>query len=53
MRKNVFQISFKNTSKDHKLWLASQDLEEKSVTIKEILYKELVIKQSHLEDKHV
>ena len=46
-------ISFKETTKDTELWLAIQHLEEKSGTIKNILYKELVIKQSHLEDKHV
>lgn len=38
-------ISFKETTKDTELWLAIQHLEEKSGTIKNILYKELVSKQ--------
>lgn len=38
----TLQISFKNTSKDMKLYTAIQNLEEKSVTIKNILYKALV-----------
>lgn len=37
-------LSFKETTKDIKLWLSIQALEEKSQTIKEILYKELVLK---------
>lgn len=38
-------LSFKETTKDIKLWLSIQGLEEKSQTIKEILYKELVLKE--------
>lgn len=34
-------ISFKETTKDTELWLAIQELEEKSQTIKEILYERL------------
>lgn len=36
------EISFKNTTKDTKLFLEIDKLEEKSATIKEILYKVLV-----------
>lgn len=35
-------ISFKNTTRDTKIYLAIQELEEKSQTIKDILYKALV-----------
>lgn len=34
-------ISFKETTKDTELWIAIQALEEKSLGIKEILYKQL------------
>lgn len=34
-------ISFKETTKDTELWIAIQNLEEKSHTIKEILYEKL------------
>lgn len=39
---NRIVISFKNTTKDTELWIALQNLEEKSMTIKELLYKSLV-----------
>lgn len=35
-------ISFKNTSRDMKLYTVLKSLEEQSGTIKEILYKELI-----------
>lgn len=35
-------ISFKETTKDTELWIAIQNLEEKSQTIKDILYKTLI-----------
>ncbi len=35
-------ISFKQTSKDMMLWAAISNLEEKSLTIKDILYKVLI-----------
>lgn len=35
-------ISFKNTTSDTKLYLAIQELEEKSQGIKDILYKALI-----------
>ncbi len=38
-------ISFKETTKDTELWIEIQNLEEKSQTIKEILYKALVEKR--------
>lgn len=34
-------ISFKETTKDTEVWIAIQNLEEKSHTIKEILYQAL------------
>lgn len=34
-------FSFKETTKDTELWIAIQNLEEKSQTIKEILYERL------------
>lgn len=35
-------VSFKETTKDTELWIAIQNLEEKSQTIKDILYKALI-----------
>ena len=46
-------ISFKETTKDTELWLAIQHLEEKSGTIKNILYKELVSKKSKKAEENV
>lgn len=43
-------ISFKNTSKDIKLWIEIEKLEEKSQTIKNILYKSLVEKRGFKDD---
>lgn len=43
-------ISFKNTTKDIKLWVAIEELEEKSQTIKDILYKKLVEKKEFKND---
>lgn len=42
MQTKKISISFKNTTKDVQLLAAINSLEEKSVTIKEILYKALV-----------
>ncbi|CAI3673385.1 conserved hypothetical protein [Clostridium neonatale] len=42
-------ISFKNTTRDVKLWVSIEELEEKSQTIKEILYKVLVEKREFKE----
>lgn len=43
-------ISFKNTTRDTQIWMAIQNLEEKSVTIKDILYKALVEKKEFKDD---
>lgn len=43
-------ISFKNTTKDMKLYTAIDSLEEKAGTIKQILYKALVEKKEFKDD---
>lgn len=43
-------ISFKNTTKDMQLYTAIESLEEKSETIKQILYKALVEKKGFKDD---
>lgn len=43
-------ISFKNTTKDIKLWIEIEKLEEKSLFIKDILYKYLVEGKRFKED---
>lgn len=42
MKRNTITISFKKTTKDMKLFTLLSSFEEKSDTIKEILYKVLI-----------